>query len=327
MGLGKLGGVIGGALGAATGIPGGAAIGAAIGGGLGGASTASEAAGISAEAAERQIALQQPFREAGVGAISRLQEALGIAPPVDEGVSTGGGGRQATGRTTSNLAGISRNRLQQFINGEISQEERPMEYAKLQGQLQELANRGLDINTLTQGELDALAASDTQEVEGQKTGEVLPRPGRTAGGTLSEMFESTPGFKFQLEQSEKAIKRAASAGGFSGSGRLYNELVKNAQGLASTTYENYLGNLFRTAEIGQAAASNQAAGVSAAGEARAQGVIGQHQAISGGVNQVLTAAGAGLFGGGGSSAPALPKTSIYDVGSRAGGKGSLEFGG
>lgn len=82
--------IAGGAIGFAIGGPAGAAIGAGLGGGLDQADAAKKAAGTQADAAARagdlsyqifqeQKALQEPFRQAGLGAQNRLLDLLGLS--------------------------------------------------------------------------------------------------------------------------------------------------------------------------------------------------------------------------------------------------------
>ena len=79
-----LGTLLGGGAGFLLGGPAGAAIGASIGGGVDAANTASKAAGIQADATnqatqlqrdifERQTQLQEPWRQAGINALARMQ--------------------------------------------------------------------------------------------------------------------------------------------------------------------------------------------------------------------------------------------------------------
>lgn len=75
-------------------------------------------------------------------------------------------------------------------------------------------------------------------------------------------FYNSPGYQFQLQQGEQAINRAASTSGSYLTGQQLKELSKFNQGLAGTTFQNYMGNLYNSLSGGLSAAgqlaSNQA---------------------------------------------------------------------
>jgi len=56
-------------------------------------------------------------------------------------------------------------------------------------------------------------------------------------------FETSPGYQFRKAEGEKAIRRLASAKGHLGSGAMYKDLMNYGQGLASSEYGNYVGQL------------------------------------------------------------------------------------
>jgi hypothetical protein len=56
-------------------------------------------------------------------------------------------------------------------------------------------------------------------------------------------FETSPGYEFRKAEGEKALRRMASAKGNLGSGSMYKDLMRYGQGLASSEYGNYVGQL------------------------------------------------------------------------------------
>lgn len=122
------------------------------------------------------------------------------------------------------------------------------------------------------------------------------------GGDVGK-FRESPGYQFRLGEGEKAIRRAASAGGRLFSGRTMKEMGRYASNLASQEYGTYLSQLGKLASIGQASAG-QLAQVSPAyasnigqaqigeGTARASGYTGSAEAIRGTLADIGGFAGA-----------------------------------
>ena len=115
-------------------------------------------------------------------------------------------------------------------------------------------------------------------------------------------FKEDPGYQFRLQEGQKAIERAASAGGRVGGGRFAKEMARYGSGLASQEYgaahqrygQDYSRafNTFNTAQqrrlsqlgsiagMGQGAASNTAAAAGRYGSAAAENVIGAGNAAA-----------------------------------------------
>lgn len=74
-------------------------------------------------------------------------------------------------------------------------------------------------------------------------------------------FQNTPGYQFQLDQGNENVLRNASRTGTGNSGAVNLDLQKQGQGLANTTYQNYVNNLMPFLGAGNAAAAG-GAGVS-----------------------------------------------------------------
>lgn len=174
-------------------------------------------------------------------------------------------------------------------------------------------NQPANTNTVPGFAPTAAGAPQGQQMQG------TPQQGKSISELALEAFQNDPGYAFQLQQGEKAIKRGMAQKGTLGSGDLYKELLNFNQGLTDSTFKDHrnfaygaqqenINNLMRLAGAGGEATNvvNNAAfetgkGVSesliGAGTARAQGKIGGAKAIQGGV----TGAQAGIMSGGLSS--------------------------
>jgi hypothetical protein len=122
----------------------------------------------------------------------------------------------------------------------------------------------------------------------------------TPGGTPDySAFTSSPGYQFQLGQGLDALKAASSAGtGATPGGNQMKALMGYGQGLAGTTFNNYLNQLFGLSNTGLSAASDlgrigagEVQGLQALmtgqGNARAGGTMGAANATAGGLNNAF----------------------------------------
>lgn len=151
--------------------------------------------------------------------------------------------------------------------------------------------------------------------------------GGAASGSSDGGFETSPGYKFRVDEATKAIERSAAARGALRSGATMDALQRRVQGVASDEYENFANRLSSLAGIGQqatgstaAAGSNMANNVSNAytnaGNARASAYQNTGNAINQGVQNVTSAylygkgygtAGSGAPGGGWGSSTSWPQ--------------------
>lgn len=152
--------------------------------------------------------------------------------------------------------------------------------------------------------------------------------GQPANAAAVAAFENTPGFKFQEEMGDQGIQRAANASGNGFSSSTLAALDQYNSGLAATTYQNYISNLFGLNSTGENAAV--ARGSQAIQGANYQGnfQVGRGNAVAGGISGAagaipgITAALPGaisgisrLFGGGGGGGGGAPYDNgggIYD---------------
>jgi len=146
---------------------------------------------------------------------------------------------------------------------------------------------------------------------------LLGLSGQEAQQQAFQAFEESPGQQFLRERGERALLRNASAIGGLGGGNVRSALQQQGIGFAQQNLQNQLAQLGGIAGQGQAATTNVAAlgaqtagnigaGLTGAAQARASGILGQQQAQTQGINQLLQtggqffgAGGAGGFGGGG----------------------------
>lgn len=105
-------------------------------------------------------------------------------------------------------------------------------------------------------------------------------------------FQESPGYQWQLDQTQRATDRGAAAAGLYGSGARAQALQRNAAGLAAQDYGNWYNRLAGLAGVGQAA--TQAAlpavtsGIQGAGGAAGAATAGLGNAAQGFGNNLLT---------------------------------------
>lgn len=99
-----------------------------------------------------------------------------------------------------------------------------------------------------------------------------------------DAFENTPGFKFQEQQGDQAINRAAAASGNAFSSSTLGALANYNSGLAASSYQNYINNLFGLNSTGENAAV--ARGSQAIQGANYQGgfQVGRGNAVAAGIS-------------------------------------------
>jgi hypothetical protein len=122
-------------------------------------------------------------------------------------------------------------------------------------------------------------------------------------------FQSDPGYAFRLAEGDKAIERSAAAGPGVLSGRYLKSALRYSQDYASNEYQKVYDRIATIAGFGSSAsasgtsvimntAGNVGNALTNAGDARASSYVAQGNAWSNAINQIGTAYGAGMFGGG-----------------------------
>lgn len=118
-------------------------------------------------------------------------------------------------------------------------------------------------------------------------------------------FQTTPGYEFRRDQGIHAANRSAASRGTSLSGRTLADLGRFGDGMAAQEYDNYYSRLngLYGSQLGVAGqmssnitgAANNLAGIAGqAGQARADGIVGQGNSWVNALQGVSNAAGAGL---------------------------------
>lgn len=237
---------------------------------------ARDAANISAQASReataaqermfnRNVDLQEPWRQAGVSSLADLLRFSGQAPQwlrdkytTTNMVDANDANFDAAAylRANPDVAASSAFKHDPFSHWE--------KYGKNEGR--KLALQNFD----EQG-------FNTANAEYQKT------------NPLSSLLENTPGYQFRMEQGNKALERSAAARGGLLSGRQLMAQQRFGQGLASDEYGNQWNRLASLAGIGQTATNNL--GTMGANYANAIGNIGMTNAANMG-NAALAGANA-----------------------------------
>jgi hypothetical protein len=104
-------------------------------------------------------------------------------------------------------------------------------------------------------------------------------------GTASQTLQSLPGLQFQQQFGNLAATNQLAAEGLGGSaGPLAKTLSDYNQGLASTYYQNAVGNLQNFANMGMNAASSLAGNAVSSGQGQANSIQQGGNALAGGVS-------------------------------------------
>ena len=255
---------------------------ASIGGGLIASSGAKKAANVQAQAAadataaqtvaaDKQIALQEPFRQGGLTAQSRIFELLGLQDPNARAPS----GPAAYGLTEITMPGLGGGGLKI--------------YRDKQGNIVKDINAYKAANPLP-------AAAPSAD---------FGKYGRDFG---TADFEADPGYAFRQSEGMKALERSAAARGNLLSGSAMKGIQRFGQDLASQEYtnafnryqvnrSNQLNPLQSLMGAGQSATNvqtgvqgqlgqNQATNLYNAGAARASGYVGSANALGGALSSI-----------------------------------------
>ena len=268
-----------------------AGIGAAakVGGGLIASSGAKKAAATQAQAArearafdermlERQIGLQEPFRQAGLTAKDQIMYLLGLGTPPSAGGATVDVRQnpQAYGLREINIPGIFGSAPRSFY---------------------------LDAQGNTVDDIEAYAAQNPISAPAPAAGAPPSEFGSLARPFGTEQFQADPGYAFRQSEGMKALERSAAARGNLLSGGTLKGIQRFGQELASQDYGNAFNRYqiersarlnplqslmgsgqsatnVMTGNIGQSS-QNQQANILGEGQARASAYIGSANALAG----------------------------------------------
>lgn len=205
------------------------------------AAAADRATQLQREMFEKQVSLQEPFRQAGMAGQNRLLELLGLRVPAQAGV----GGAPAI-RSEADL----RNQL-------LSKYTAPtyMSYGgNPEGGVERMAGGEIDEPALTaairaaqQGDQTALTAYQAQQAQQATPGADFGKYARDFG--MAD-FQADPGYAFRLAEGQKALERTAAARGGLLSGGALKAATRYGQEAGSQEYMNAF-NRYQTSRANQ----------------------------------------------------------------------------
>ena len=251
------------------------------------AQAAREAQGSQERAFERQVQLQEPFRQGGLTAQAQIMNLLGLgAPPSAAGATVDvRQNPQAYGLREINIPSIFGSAPQSFY---------------------------LDAQGNTVEDIEAYAAQNPISAPAPAGGAPPSEFGSLAKPFGMEQFQQDPGYAFRQAEGMKALERSAAARGGLLSGGTLKGIQRFGQDLASQEYGNAfnryqaeraarLNPLQSLMGAGQSSANtltsaagqagqNEAANLYNAAQARASGYVGSANALGGALGSIGQAA-------------------------------------
>lgn len=210
-----------------------------------------QAMGAGQDAKTEQIALakkyNEPYTTAGQNALQRIQELLGL--PMAQPAPAPAGGLPVAPGAVAPQAGKTK---EQWIQ-ETYQARRGKRGDLGDSDILQSVNEEAD-NLARGGKAPWLAGPGTPGVAPALPGSQATQPGGAKPSNIAAMFEQTPGHQFALQQSEEALNRQAARTGRTKDPSLSFDLQKNAQGLASSTFNTYMDRLSALSDQGRVAA-------------------------------------------------------------------------
>jgi hypothetical protein len=166
--------------------------------------------------------------------------------------------------------------------------------AGTQGALGHLAQARSDL-TANGGAFRSLAELGTRFGQGaQLYSDALGFNGAEGNARAQAAFTAAPGYQYQLDQGLDAVNRAANARGALNSGNTDVDALKFGQGLASQTWQQWLGNLSPYNQLELSATSGAASGNAGIGQQLANlGVTGANLLNGAGQSKANVATGQG----------------------------------
>lgn len=161
-------------------------------------------------------------------------------------------------------------------------------YDQTRGDLAPWRDSGLRANSIYENALGLNGAAGAQQAQ--------------------SMFQTGPGYQFQMDQGLRALDRSAAARGMLNNGAQGETLVGYGQGLANQEWGNWLANIANLSTTGQNAAAqtgslglgyagNMSNAINNQGAAKASGIMGSANAWSNAIGQLGQVAGFALGGG------------------------------
>jgi hypothetical protein len=236
---------------------------------------------------ERQIELQEPFRQGGMTAQAQIMNLLGLGTPPSAA------GARVDVRQNPSAYGLREINIPAILGGEPT-----TVYTDAEGNFVP--------------DIEAYAAQNPVAAPTPTAGAPPSEFGSLARPFGTEQFQADPGYAFRQAEGMKALERSAAARGGLLSGGTLKGIQRFGQDLASQEYGNAFNRyqIERSARLnplqslmgsGQSATNvmtgnvgqsgqNQQANILGAGQARASGYVGQANALSGALGSIGQAA-------------------------------------
>lgn len=207
---------------------------------------------------ERQVQLQEPWRQAGIAGLGRLNTLLGLTPAP----AAGGAGMETADQIRARLApqfggspaapntlAAGMNPLQARVaaampagfNWAGGTFDSPVEMPQaMQGtQAQPMDSAGLE--TAVQAEMQRQQAAQTQTAQADPAFGSLMAPAPEFKPFTMADFQADPGYGFRQSEGEKGYQRRQSVGGTLFSGKALKDAMAFNQGLATDEYGKAVG--------------------------------------------------------------------------------------
>ena len=212
------------------------------------AAASDRATQLQREIFEKQVGLQEPFRQAGMAGQNRLLELLGLRVPAQAGVAGPAGAAPAI-RSEADL----RNQLlsKYSTQGDGIQHYGPEEYMYAQrGPVVDEAGLTAAIRAAQQGDQTALTAYQAQQAQQAQQATPSADFGKYARDFSMADFQADPGYAFRLAEGQKALERTAAARGGLLSGGALKAAQRYGQEAGSQEYMNAF-NRYQTSRTNQ----------------------------------------------------------------------------
>lgn len=315
----------------AAAVVGGIAAAGSVGAGLIGSSAAKKAAKVQGDAANeaaavsertfnKQLELNEPFRQGGLTAQNRILELLGLGPrpapygqPNVNAFAPGAAPTYAPTTTSAYAPTTSGAPMAAYGDGNMAGDIGMIE----PGTFANAREMGIPISDVFGGYTPATRYAENATVNAPEAANTMAAPsgaapesdfGKYARDFSMSDFEADPGYAFRQSEGMKALERSAAARGGLLSGSALKGIQRFGQDLASTEYtnafnryqinrNNQLNPLFSMMGAGQNstnlltnaagnAGANEAAAVTNAGAARASGYVGSANALGGALSSI-----------------------------------------
>lgn len=284
------------------------------------ADAADRATEIQREQFERQIELQEPWRQTGGLGLNALSYGMGLSPTGTFRPGATGASEAQQVETREQIRArlapqFTRAGTAAIATGAGDWAEQQMDFLRNGGQPAGAQQQGVGgpdnvaLDAAVQAEMDRMQQErGTSDAAALTAAQGDPKYGNLLRDFSRADFEADPGYQFRMEEGAKAVTRGAGAGYGIGSGRYLKDLERFGQGLGAQEYgaafNRYKSNqgdrfnrLAAVAGIGQTATNQVSNAAGAYGSAVGSNIIGAGNARAagqvGGANAITGAAGQG----------------------------------